>query len=306
MVKTLHILNGDSTLNQFEQTSIDGDTFVWREVLSEGPVSTKISTKQFWEERGQFMTQYFKTSFEEYEKRVVKPFKKLEQNINEYKEIVLWFEYDLFCQINMIALLSWMKDLNPNGQVSLICVGRFEESDRLLGLGEISSSIYPDLLNNRVKLGTREFTHAQDVWQTYCSDNPEDLYNFILLKMTEFEYLPMALEAHLKRFPFRESGLNEIEQKVVALYVSGIREDHKIVDELLRWQNAYGFGDLQYFNIVDFLRPVLYRIDSTGKIPSSETINGLLNRDYSLGGAKESDFEWDENEEALIPKESMP
>ena len=34
----LHILNGDSTRYGFEQTGIEGDIMVWREVLSEGPV----------------------------------------------------------------------------------------------------------------------------------------------------------------------------------------------------------------------------------------------------------------------------
>jgi hypothetical protein len=39
MNNILHVLNGDATLNVFERTSFEGDIMVWREVLSEGPVS---------------------------------------------------------------------------------------------------------------------------------------------------------------------------------------------------------------------------------------------------------------------------
>jgi hypothetical protein len=48
MKEILHILNGDATLSSFEQTGLDGDIMVWREVLSEGPVEENIASGTFW------------------------------------------------------------------------------------------------------------------------------------------------------------------------------------------------------------------------------------------------------------------
>ena len=303
MVNTLHILNGDSTLGQFKKTRIQGQTYVWREVMSEGPVQYDISKDEFWKDRIDFMTEYFETNPEAYQKKVIDPFRDLESGIGAFGEIVLWFEYDLFCQINMIALLSWLKDLEV-GQVSLICVGKMEGHDRLVGLGEISDDEYPKLLQKRVKLNTRELTHAQDVWQTYCSPNPDDLYNFILLKMAEFQYLPDALECHLKRFPYASTGLNEIEQKIMKLVGEGITEERKIVGALLRWQEHYGFGDLQYFNTISYLKPVLEHQEDEKQVPNKQSVEKLLSRAYKLGGAQAKDWYWNDKEKVLIPKES--
>ena len=305
MANTLHILNGESTLSLFNQTKIEGDTFVWQEVLSEGPTEANLGSDSFWSMRSAFMCDYFDLTEEEFTHKAIDPFKELERTIHSYEEIVLWFEYDLFCQVNMIALISWLGQ-SEKAQVSLICVGQVEGHDKMIGLGEIPSSTYPQLFESRVKLNTREFTHAQDAWETYCSTYPDDLYNFILLKMEEFQYLPQAFEAHLKRFPFSQSGLNEIEQKVIALYLSGYKEDRKIVGQLLKWQDFYGFGDLQYFNLVENLKPLLEHMDNTSKAASKEDVQKLIKRDYMLGGANVNDWIWDENEKALIPKKSMP
>ncbi len=305
MANILHILNGDSTLAIFNRSGIEGDTLVWHEVLCEGPVQFDITTDSFWEVRSEFMCNYFETTQQGFDEKVIQPFRKLESLIDNYEEIILWFEYDLFCQVNMIALISWLNQIEY-GQVSLICVGRFEGQKKLLGLGEIQASEYPKLLQKRVKLNTREFTHAQDAWESYCSTYADDIYNFILLKMEEFQYLPDAFDTHLKRFPSSATGLNEIEQKILDLYLGGFKEDHKIVGEMLRWQQFLGFGDLQYFNVVSYLRPLLKLVDQSAEIPGKEDVELLLDRDYALGGASASNWVWDENEKALIPIESMP
>ena len=306
MVRTLHILNGESTLNSFKQSKIDGHVFVWHEVLCEGPTRFDISSDEFWSVRSEFVTESFETTKEEFQNKVIFPFKKLEEEITQYTEIILWFEYDLFCQINMIALLSWLKDLQLQGQISLICVGETEGSDILKGLGELPPTIYPYLLQKRVKLNTRELTHAQDAWEAYCSEYPDDLYNFVLLKMEEFQYLPAALECHLKRFPFLDSGLNEIEKKAIELYQSSRGEKTKTVGQLLKWDAHYGFGDLQYFKVLKYLEPLLILLGDDNNEILKTKVEELLDRDYELGGATVSKWCWDSNERALIPKEPMP
>ena len=254
MSNTLHILNGDSTLQLFRQTSLKGQTFVWREVLSEGPVHLAFNSTTFWEERENFMTK-FATTIEDYQEKVFRPFKVIEERLESFNEIVLWFEYDLFCQINMMALIHWLGEVRTSSQtISMICSGKMDETEKLYGLGELNPEWLEMLFQNRLKLNTREFNFASGVYQAYCSPNAEALYTYILMPSDEFIYTSDALNAHFRRFPFQGNDLNEIEQKIIELIGQGIRNANQLVVQLLHWQKYYGFGDLQYFQILNDLK----------------------------------------------------
>ena len=107
MSKTLHILNGDSTVEIFDKTTILGDIVVWREMLCEGVIQNEIGSDAFWKSRYDFFESEFNVNKLEYFDKTIKELIKLEE-LSNYKEVVLWFEYDLFCQINLIAACSYL------------------------------------------------------------------------------------------------------------------------------------------------------------------------------------------------------
>ena len=72
-MKTLHILNGDATLFVFNQTTIAGDILVWREILSDGPVSKK----NLWELRSDWIFKKFGETPANYQQKVIKEAEKL-------------------------------------------------------------------------------------------------------------------------------------------------------------------------------------------------------------------------------------
>lgn len=306
MPKTLHILNGDCTLRQFRASGIEGDTFVWREVLSDGPTHSNFGSEPFWALRNSFMTETFGLAKDEYQTGLIIPFKEIQESLNSYQEVTLWFEYDLFCQINMIALIHWMGTLAFEGTASLICAGKSNSSDKLLGLGEIHHSQYTQLFASRLKLGSREYEFCSDVYNAYCSTDPNDLYNYILLNFSGFPYLPNALEAHLRRFPSLQTGLSEIETQLIELINSGETDKRKLVGKMLTWQTYHGFGDSQYFNCLNGMKPLFEDFDKLVLRPNldKQAVEDLLKRDSLLGGAKLSDWYWDDYEKTLIPKES--
>ena len=91
----LHILNGDATLQAFEQTGLEGDTMIWREVLSEGPLEESISSGSFWKIRSEWICETFKETPGNYQEKVIDQLDKLSEH---YDEINLWFEFDLHCR----------------------------------------------------------------------------------------------------------------------------------------------------------------------------------------------------------------
>jgi hypothetical protein len=292
MEKTLHILNGDSTKTKFDQSRIKGETAVWREVLSDGPALSDFGSPTFWDARQTFFTSFFGVVELRYQQDIISEFKKIE-SFKEYDEIVLWFEYDLFCQINLIGLLHWFKNQETQGlRISLICVGWEAGFEGLVGLGQIPTENYPSFYERRRALGSNDFNLASDAYLAYCSEDLHDLETYILLPSNEFPYLGQAFASHLRRFPSSQSGLNLIEEKIIEI----IKEDKptlkSLIESLLHWQETYGFGNLQYLNYLEKLRPIFNHFEelTLNSISDSSSID----RDYQMGGVNVKDWVWDE------------
>ena len=90
-----NILNGDSLAYSFADTKIEGDIIVVREALIDGNLSGD-SLHDFWQSRAKYMG----LPATEYHNKVVTEFEKI-MSAPDKSEFNLWFEYDLFCQVNM-------------------------------------------------------------------------------------------------------------------------------------------------------------------------------------------------------------
>lgn len=240
----LHITNGDSTTSLLESLNIPGKIFTWREMLCEGKTITEVGSEDFWKSRFEFLSSTYKVTKQRFIDLTVKEFRSLCQQKTQ-DEIVLWFEYDLFCQINMLAVLSWIKKHRKEAKISLICSGRESGSKKLKGLSELKKEQLEQLFLNRQELSQDDIEYADYIWQLYCSESPLKLQN--VTPSPTFQYLEEALEAHLKRFPTIKNGLNEIENTILdTVFTKKPKDKNKLIGLLLKNQNLYGFGDIQY------------------------------------------------------------
>lgn len=308
-MKILHLLNGDATRVQFERTNIPGETAVWREILCEGPTETDLQSEAFWNKRRRFLQDFSKFSFDQHfekQRRLV-----LEKALKTYDEIVLWFEYDLFCQVNLLGALSWLqeKDLSAATKISLICLGRHPDYDRLVGLGEIDAAHYQSLFESRAPLSAEDLEDASDIWEIYCSNDHSVLSTWTdKEEHPKFPYLRPAMFCHQRRFPYLRSGINEIEQEILELLVETSLEKRKIVGRLLRKESYYGFGDIQYYKFIEGLAPLLEEED--GRVCLNEWGRNVVGgeMDYSevrrryptYGGVNSRLHRWDEERKRLV------
>ncbi len=309
----LHVLNGDATLHLFEEAGVPGNKMIWREVLAEGRVPETIGAESFWEVRSSFFESFFDVEEEEYHTLTVEEFEKVEA-FSEYDEIILWFEYDLFCQLNMMALLSWFARQHlGNIRLSLVCIGELPGYDQLMGLGEIPSSLYGALFEARQPLYREDLDFAQEFWATYSSDDPRALFKMAEEKINTFPYLPAAISAHLRRFPSMNNGLNVIEDKMMKIVHSGISDRQQIVGQILREDKEFGFGDWQYFVYLKNLYPLLQdedglSVNELGEkvLSGKEDFVKWARHDYFLGGVHFKSYRWDEKQQRLIRSEDDP
>ena len=255
MTKTLHVLNGDSIAKLLEKSEIKGTVVVWRELLCDGPLDKTVGSDKFWLKRYTFFESELGVSKLEYFDTTIKEIVKLE-DVSDYNEVVLWFEFDLFCQVNLLALCTYLLDnYVKKTNYYLVCTGKEEGKDQLQSLSNYSSEDYKNLYNNKILLSKTNLEYAKECWNVYVENNFEKLKSFDFNKSSKFQYLQLAMDQHLLRFP-SENGFNQIENKILELINSNLLSSSEIVKKLLTWQQnetVYGFGDTQYFNYLNKL-----------------------------------------------------
>lgn len=251
----LHVMNGDASTHLFHQSGLLGDCMVWREMLCEGPTHTEIDSEKFWKGRLGFFQNFCQINEKEYRA-------KTEQEINRFKgksydEVVFWFEYDLFCQVNLLAAITYLHKEQSQAKFHLVCTGDEIEKGLYKGLGEFCPQDYPQLLKTRIALNESSLHFARSVWEAYCSEDHSQLYEQVLLETPrEFKYLQLAFEWHKKRFLSDQTGLNFIEERILKKMSQSPHDSKSLVASILKerlcW--GFGFGDLQYFVYLENLQ----------------------------------------------------
>ncbi len=295
----LHITNGDSTTERIKKLNFEGKIITWREMLCEGRTSVDVGSENFWKTRFDFFKSSYKTSKQQFIDYTVKEYRNL-CNQKEQDEIILWFENDLSCQINMLAVISWLKRYRKGREISLVCSGKIDSQEKLIALGELSDEQLKQHYKNKVSLTLDDIEYADYIWQLYCSNNPLQLEKaYKVHTNSTFSYLEEAIKHHLLRFPSIENGLNHIENSILKT-ASNTQFDSKgqFVGHLLANQENYGFGDSQYFNKIDQLKKLFtsfnpIKLSKVGKQVLYHQTNyyGKIRSDFSyLGGAKKYSY----------------
>src|SRR6187200_1023100 len=119
-----NILNGDSLAYSFPDTKIEGDIIVVREGLIDGELSGD-NLHDFWQSRAK----YIKITETEYNNSVAKEFEKI-INAPDNSAFNLWFEYDLFCQVNMWFVISIIDSLSVKKKVYAVYTSYLDKTNK--------------------------------------------------------------------------------------------------------------------------------------------------------------------------------
>lgn len=250
--KTLHITNGSNLTEYLKELEFQGEFLTWNEMLCEGPTVAGIVTPKFLEVRKEFFKNTYDLEIDEEEYKT--EFAKLDDAKERYKEIVLWFEYDLFCHINMLAVISLLHQIEIDEiPLHLVMSGRVKNTAGLKGLSELTPQQLINHHNNKIKLSEDDRDLALSLWRTY---NGKDHNLFIpqIVKKSTFPYLSNCLKAHLERFPDHKSGLNVLEKNILEIIRDiNVKSSNQLIGYALNYQGYYGYGDIQLQRIIDNL-----------------------------------------------------
>jgi len=301
----LHITNGSSLTDYLEDLNIIEDKLTWHEILCEGPTVKALDSEAFIEARKAFLNVEYNIDIDESEYK--KELSKLEDT-NKYSEIVLWFEYDLFCHINLMAVISLLQYKKIKLPIYLVCSGRIKESNDLKGLSELLPEQLLQHYKEKILLSDEDIELADTIWEIYCGKDHNLLKPFIV-KSSSFKYLSNCLKAHLKRFPDSKNGLGALEENILEIINNNsIKSKHHLLGYILNYQGFYGFGDIQLKRMIEKLS--LFFSDSEDTLKLNRIGHDALmnmhnfakevNNDLVYGGVKRLDFQFCKQRNKLI------
>lgn len=303
----LHIANGDDIAEKIASLGLPGEVIVWREMLCEGPTSFVLDSEEFIRLRTNFLSATYKIGEEDYRKQFIKELNKLTV-INGYDEVVLWFEFDLFSHINMLAAISHLLENKKKEPVSLVCSKKLKGEKEFSPLSQLSAKHLKNHYDCRISLSKEDLLIAGHMWQLYNCDNPQKLKTQIK-KKTNFEYLSSCIRAHIERFPNSKNGLNSLEKNILKLIEkNNITSMNQLIGYTLEYQGYYGLGDIQVKRMIDKLslfyvvEDIKIRLTNEGKeaLDSSRNFYRTLQNDEYLGGVKMYDFLYDDETHHIL------
>jgi len=222
---TLHVTNGDTVLYLFKKAGITGTHVAWRDGLYEGPVpagelrETSVYRASFASARGYGNPIKIIHDFERRDAQLLRA--------AEFQEVVLWFEHDLYDQLQILQVLTALEllDLEP-GRVSIV------QSDHYLGT--MTADELSPLLARRRTVTTATFRSARRAWERFTSAAPLDLYVASKEDAIGLPFLRAALQRLCEEYPWTRDGLSRSQRQALEAVAQGPARE----DELFRRAQA--------------------------------------------------------------------
>jgi hypothetical protein len=231
-VETLHLTNGDSSATTLRETSLGGTVVSWQDVLHAGPlpsvppaelrrVRAHFLAEQGWGDAGKIEDD-FRTRDE-----------LLERAVRDRRPIVLWFEHDLFDQLQLLQILARLGDAAP-GAVELVQADWF--------LGDMDAAELERLRERRVAVTPEQVRLAEAAWDAVCSDDVDAF----LERRADTSVLPY-LEAALWRLQEERQPLPRTKRQLLAALVDGPKSPRQVFVENQSAEEASFLGDAWAF-----------------------------------------------------------
>lgn len=231
---TVHVLPGDAQVEEFRKTGLEGETIVFREALIVGPVDAP-DIDRFWDERAKFILTDYGEDEIVYHETVADEISKL-VDLPPGTEINLWFEHELFCQVNMWFCLDLLKE--TEAEIYRVMPREASSEDVWKGFGQSDAEDLKKCFAERVRFSTEDIAAGARLWDAFRNRDYETLRELGAYASPALPHLKVVCEAAVQI----ETRPKEI---LAELKSSGLREFEAIFPAFQKRAGVYGYGDLQ-------------------------------------------------------------
>jgi hypothetical protein len=250
--RLLHVANGSATTTLLEASGIPGMRSIWADPLHDGPVPGELSDSALLDVRMRYLSGDGTTPPDP--GNDLRRWRKAIAQHDAYDELVLWYDHDLFDQLNLIQVASWIRERVPRERaISLVCIGAFPGRPDFRGLGELEPGDMLPLFEQRVPLGNAHYALAARAWTAFRSATPIALDEIRSSDMSALPFLAPALTRFLEEYPWTTDGLSRSERRLLQLTAAGPIELRVAFPRMHQGEHAYYISDTSLVELADEL-----------------------------------------------------
>lgn len=235
-----HVLPGDSVVETFRKTGIEGEVIVFREALVSGPVTSE-DPDQFWNDRARFILGEYGEDEIQFHESVADEIEKLGA-MGPEDEVNLWFEYELFCSVNMWYCLARLAD--SGADVYRVEPAMLSEADRWRGFGKAEASDLVECFRLRQRFEQSDIELGSRLWDAFRRRNGARMISLGKEATERFAYLAEVCAAAAEIDTRPREILREIDPD------GGEKDFSETFRKFSERAGVYGFGDLQVQAII--------------------------------------------------------
>ncbi len=244
-MSNLIITNGDAAGAKMREARINGEILCWRDILHEGPVPFTETAEELTAVRVDFLVaggwgnpDEIRASFAERDR--------ITGNLGAYSNILLWFEHDLYDQLQLLQILDLLAEHKTvHSRLSLIQAGTF--------LAQETPSRLKMHLKLKKPVSEAQFMLAQAAWAAFRASTPENWAALLRYNTSALPFLRAAVMRQLEELPSVANGLTRTEMFILKAIQQGVNTPAHLFTAFQECEEAAFMGDWSFFRILDGL-----------------------------------------------------
>jgi hypothetical protein len=231
----LHVTNGGVAAEAIAAAEIGGDVLAWRDVLHEGPVPLGVTASELRTLRAHFLARCGWADQRAVLVELALRDQRLDRAIRGGEEIVLWFEHDLYDQLQLIQVLDRLAFDWASPRVSAVLPRGY--------LGTMSALEVVSHFAAAREVGTGMVELGRRAWRAFRAEDPRGIETLVAEESALLPDLGAALGRHLEQFPDTGSGLARSERQALEALADGPLPFGDLFRAAQRAEQALFLGD---------------------------------------------------------------
>jgi hypothetical protein len=261
---TLHITNGDGALYLLKKAGILGTHVAWRDALNEGPVPAGLSLEETSAVRATYLSQRAYGN----PIRLIHDFQRRDAQLRlagDFQEVVLWFEHDLYDQLQILQALTALDELELEpGRIAVV------QTDHYLANMTVDD-ILP-LLPRRRTATAAIFKSARRSWQRFTSASPAELYAAASEDAIGLPFLRSALARLCEEYPWTRDGLSRTQRQALYAVAQRPAREEELFARAQAREEAFFLGNRAFSNVLEELsapEAALVEMEEGQRVPTA-------------------------------------
>jgi len=248
-MRRIALLNGDCLAEQLQDAELPVERIIFREALISGPVGG-ATWEEFWETRVGFLTQNYGATAQAVQEKTVAELEKI-RSLADGIELSLWFEDDLFCQVNLWFVLKLLSE-SHNIKIYRVFPPKASSANSWKGFGNASAAALAQAYESKVLFTSSDLALGKTLWEAYRLGDGAQLIALSKSVSPCFRQLAEVCQAQLDRIS-EDPSERRPEKVILELLAKGITDFDTLFYQFSEREGIYGFGDLQVRKLFDYL-----------------------------------------------------